>query len=457
MFTPTTGGRNGYFRRMLEDELRYHKGVVVVKKQLEAGNYADLLRDWCRERFLVHYESLCRKLHIRERTYDECRKVIDRITTIPEDIVFMDLLLTDELFPDAEDQQERRLSLWRRVNELPYAVDMESVRGALYDYDLDEETLARYTEEELLYLYLISAKDPDDTDMLAHLIDHYHDLKLSPIIFDSELIASGFRDGVIPEGLSYRNATLVQYALKLNQFYRTGVPERTYVAHNVWTDKHGVDFPRFMGESMIPNICNDNSTSHVISMVEIDSKRVCFSPMALHMFDPNIIQEAFIYATLCHSTAPGKRLMGTTDERDSTKFRVMRLSTDTIANKVKAYDAVAEPHTVLRANGIAFQRRGHMEGTMQNLLGVQETRYKVSLETVTHLDEHAALQQHLLCGRSFDEPVRTPQWLRENYIKAGGTVGKVDYPDSLIKERNLSTSQVWEANRIGKDRSLAKI
>jgi hypothetical protein len=163
--------------------------------------------------------------------------------------------------------------------------------------------------------------------------------------------------------------------------------------------------------------------------------------------------DAFIDATLCKSTKPGKRLLGWVDDNDSSKFKTIKLSKELIDQKVKEFDDNSPNNAVMRANGIPFIRRGFIEESAKAFLyGVErkEVEIQKSIETVEDLDRWAATKQHLICGRPFDEPVRDPEWIKANYTKGKGLVGKIDYPNQIIRDKLTQSAIHWDPNSAAK-------
>lgn len=255
-------------------------------------------------------------------------------------------------------------------------------------------------------------------------------------------------------GMTQRDAVLILHAMDTSgAFHEKGTPA-TYSRINIWSDPNLVEFPRFLSEADIPEI-----PSTMIHAVKKIGQKIYFSPMAIALFDKSIILDAFIDATICRSTRPGKRLLGWMDERDQSVFQVVRLSPETIDAKVRAYDEAAPEGAVLRENGIPFKRRGYIEASTRTMLyGIEagpkkDVKHPKSLEVVRDLDRYAATQQHLICGAT--GPIKDPAWIRENYK---GRMGTVDYPESIIREKLKESSSHWKPNASTKgSRKIARL
>ena len=65
--------------------------------------------------------------------------------------------------------------------------------------------------------------------------------------------------------------------------------------------------------------------------------------------------------------------------------------------------------------------------------------------TIADVDEYAASEQHIRCGRPFDEPVRTPEWISKMYT---GPMGNMNYPIDMIQERQKHVRDKWEKNSV---------
>lgn len=269
------------------------------------------------------------------------------------------------------------------------------------------------------------------------------------------------------------DALIILHGIKHGKIRKHGDMVNHYLKVGIRTDPNLVEFPRYYCESDITMV-NDVNVSEmesihyhhqILNLVEIipTQKKVTFSPMAIELFDKDIILDAFIDATLCKSTKPGKRLLGWVDDNDSSKFKTIKLSKELIEQKVKEFDDNSSNNAVMRANGIPFIRRGFIEESAKAFLyGVERERQQVqkSIETVEDLDRWAATKQHLICGRPFTEPVRDPEWIKENYKKAGGLVGKIDYPDQIIRDKLNQSANFWDPNsaaKRSKSRQIAKL
>lgn len=275
----------------------------------------------------------------------------------------------------------------------------------------------------------------------------------------------------IPE-LGYMEAILIMYGFEKGVFRKFGDSSKTYLKLEIIQDPMGIEFPKYPSESDLPMLegvavpANDDLVANpkMISVVEVARGKLYFSPMAIELFDSSIIQDAFIDAILCSTTSPGKRLLGWTDERDVSKFKTFRLLQETIKQKVKEFDDDAGYGATLRANGIPFTRRGHIEDSSKailygigNVSAPMSRHHARSVEVIDNLDKWAATQQFLICGLPFTEPVRDPEWIRKNYT---GSVGKVDYPDAIIREKLAESAKHLEPNSAeGRKRSrkIAKL
>ena len=133
------------------------------------------------------------------------------------------------------------------------------------------------------------------------------------------------------------------------------------------------------------------------------------------------------------------------------------MTKETIDRKVKEFDDNSPKNAVLRANGIPLIRRGYIEKSSEKFLfGVDKESDKVqkSIEVVQDLDKWAATKQHLICGRPFVEPVRDPEWIAQNYK---GLVGKVNYPEQLIRDKMTQSATFWDPNSAAKRKNSRKI
>jgi len=423
-FAPRTGGRNGYTQTLFTDELLLHKAREEPKLLLTVNGYKETLKSWCRQISLTYYRRALEKLGLRIDTFTNSRGSLELVTQkCCETIVFLALCKAGE---------------WKYIEG--------ETRESSPTVACVDDILKTIPEEKMmLILKSIEGVDLSKSDSL----DPY---------------------GIIPN-FSYRDALLILHGFETGVFRKFGDVSKTCLKLDIIYDPMGIEFPKYPSESDInmlegvPFPGTDGGSQKMISVVEIGRGKMYFSPMAIEMFDKSIVQDAFIDAVLCSTTTPGKRMLGWTDERDASKFKTFRLLKETIAQKVREFDDDAGPGAKLRANGIAFNRRGHIEDSTKEILfgiggsvsGARHTKYKSSVEVVDNLDKWAATKQYLICGVPWTEPVRDPEWIRKNYT---GKVGKLDYPDTVIREKLVESAKNIEPNTAEtrkKSRKIAKL
>lgn len=269
--------------------------------------------------------------------------------------------------------------------------------------------------------------------------------------------------------LTDEDANIILHGIRNGMIRKHGDTVFTYLKIGIRVDPDLHEYPRYYCESDIPMLGGvsekDMELEHfkhqMISLVDIQKNKITFSPMSIELFDSSIIIEAFIDATLCSSTKAKKYLLGRVHENDQSKFQTLRLTQEIIDAKVKEYDSDIINGAVLRENGIPFIRRDFIESTSRDLLfgigNTREEKVKNSVITVKNLDRWAAEQQHIICGRPVDEPIRDSEWIRRNY---SGPVGTTNYPEDIIREKMKQSAQNWEINSASKrqkSRQISKI
>lgn len=307
---------------------------------------------------------------------------------------------------------------------------------------------------------LITTKSPEDTIFLYVTQSENSDIDIQSMPKDEmRRVVWAFSDINVEQiedlyktisNLTYRDAKLIHYWILQNFIDERSSTVHTYLKLNIIVDPVGIFFPHYACEEDIEQL---NGT---LSLVDLGRKnRVCISPMAIELYDKGIIQDAILDSTLCSTTRAGKKLMGWVDEKDSSKFKVIHIDQETIDRKVKEYDDDAPEGAVLRANGIPFTCRGYIEDSIRPMLyGIKDGAEKKvqnnkSLEVIRDLDKWAAIQQHLICGRSFDDPVLGDyDYILQNYKDAGGLFGTLNYPKDIINDKFKQSRENWEPNNV---------
>jgi len=103
-----------------------------------------------------------------------------------------------------------------------------------------------------------------------------------------------------------------------------------------------------------------------------------------------------------------------------------------------------------RLNGVVFRERKHVNEAANVILRSKTSTQGSNIVIIHDLDEWAAEMQHLYCGFDFDDPVRTPTYIHNKYIAAGGHVGRTNYPATILEEESRDRSRNWEPNTIAK-------
>jgi hypothetical protein len=142
----------------------------------------------------------------------------------------------------------------------------------------------------------------------------------------------------------------------------------------------------------------------------------------------------------------------------------MTLTKKDIDDHVKILDDARPDKAAARTTGIAVKRREFISEQERIFLygsnnpEMDGDEQCISpLEIIENIDDWAARQQHLICGRPPTEPVRTIDWLRDHYT---GPVGKMNYPHGIISERAKEAEDKWTINSISSykhSRNLVRI
>ena len=374
-FRPRHGSqnRNGYVRAIFSDELKQHRGVQLVKLQLNVSNYKQTLKSLCTEM----HETLFREL-------------------VPPEV---------DTFKEARGQ----------VLGDPYVIVSD---------------------------YLKKRTEPVSYEQIKHMVSSFSGVDIA------HLGPNGDPMALVPQ-FTLDDAYLIRhfsYAIRLR-----GDPSLTYIKKNIIRDPLQVAFPKYASEDDI-NMLNNVPVSQIesidklsmISIVDLSVKRrICFSPVAIELFDKEIILDMFMEATLCSSMREGKRLLGWVDERDISKLRTIKLTRAQIDERVKAFDDSLPPGAVLRETGVAFKRRKHVERSMNSLLFGEDAIPVAAAapnEIIANLDLWAAQQQHVLCGMPFSDRVKDPE------RAYNGPIGSVDYPEENIRDKLRTSKTHWEPN-----------
>lgn len=255
----------------------------------------------------------------------------------------------------------------------------------------------------------------------------------------------------IPPSMTFKVGLLVLHFLSEGKILHPSSPKSTYLLRpKVYDDNK---YPHYSVEedvAMLGNTPYGEIGKNAIHIVDLSNKnRVCISPLAIEQFNKNIIIEAFNFVTICKTTRPGKRLLSWVEEADPTKLKTMTLSKDVIKQTIETIDKNALPGAVSRQNGITFKRREfNLREERVFLYGIDNVRdedCETALEIIENLDDWSAQQQHKICGRPDSEPVRTEAWLRSRYK---GSVGKINYPQGIISEKNKKAETMWNLNSV---------
>lgn len=247
-------------------------------------------------------------------------------------------------------------------------------------------------------------------------------------------------------------------------------PKTTFARFHKFTRVPNGEDPgeKFTGDERCPYlISNDDPTlprtiadvprkettvgSRVVDFRDLNRKGCIYiMPFADRNYKEDIIEEALMAAMLCSTMRPGKVLLGQAPDYDTTMLRVRHFSKEWINHNVDLKDrergfTMKRGKPVYGGNdpippfslreGLTFKRRGAMRPTQAALFGAvalaphSDDKWKVAyqravennqspIEVIYDLNAYSARRQHMLAGLPFDEPVRTPDWIRAAYIES---------------------------------------
>lgn len=225
--------------------------------------------------------------------------------------------------------------------------------------------------------------------------------------------------------LTYQQCQLILFGFERGFIMESSSPVLHFERRNIVRDPADIRFPHYISDADIPQIYGipmGEPSSHSIRIVELSKGRVCFSPAAAKLFDRNMILEAFIWATFCESTPPGKRVLGWEHPEDISKASVVVWDQNFINGKIRKFNQ-ENPHGVNRLNGVVFKRRGDY-----------------GIETIYDLDHWSAKKQHEIC-QIRDPIIRDPAWIHKH-----NRFGTLDYPKTYLEQQKKVENTLWRVN-----------
>ena len=321
-------------------------------------------------------------------------------------------------------RRSQGLEPYRYINlQLAKSIDMfQSVRA--------DELIMIYRFSDIEFDYA----GPDTLSQVATLIRTTRQLSTEQ---ETRLRSAFFDDN--PPNLKLEDQVILLWGLELGWIRERGDTENQCVKVPIIRDN--VAFPHFATAADLPELDTEQ-----IPVVDVTSKnRLCFSPAAIPLFDKEIIVDAFVQATLCKTTVPGKRLLGWMDDRDISKLRTVRFSREFIDERVDLFDDSSSDAAISRHEGIGFQRHQFIERSGQAFMSeIQERPNEISssMEVVRDLDRHAATLHYKRCGLDLNTLV-----VHDTDIYKG-RVGRVNYPDDIINEKEATRRANWAPNSV---------
>lgn len=238
--------------------------------------------------------------------------------------------------------------------------------------------------------------------------------------------------------------------------------------------------------------CGGSANENRIPVIEISKSggvnKICFCPGAVNGFRQNAMRTAMQAACFNGFTRPAKIVEGIPNVQDPAQLSHFTFEQDDIDEYCYMFDRangygkdpltgewvyLEDPHNrrpklrpvSRKKEGIAFNLQAALGEKDVEILKAQpfapkpegsdwKTKYedgtksmKKTREIIQDLDFYSAMQQHIACGKSFDEPVRDPVWIKEQYKKKvpESTWLNFDYPHDLVKEKE-EMKKVWRAS-----------
>lgn len=251
------------------------------------------------------------------------------------------------------------------------------------------------------------------------------------------------------EELNYMWFRIIEHCQEQGYVSKRGEAEGFYLERQVLDGNDSCPYSHFACSNDIPQLNNTPVGEYhdaKIKVVDINPKYISFSPMAITLFDKNIIIEAIEHAVMCGTTKPGKRLLGWQLEDNSTLARTLNWSTEYINKRITSLNDNLPPEAENRFNGVPFRRRGYMTKAAMIRLKVKQNVADAPIEVVDDLDKWSATNQHMRCGFPVTDPVHTPEWIRENFLAHGGIPGQDNYPESLHRENDGIEKNAYHTN-----------
>lgn len=237
------------------------------------------------------------------------------------------------------------------------------------------------------------------------------------------------------------------------------------------------------GEDDVPTL-GEGATLSIVDRSDLNKKKLYFMPNVSHYFRQEMILEALRYATLCGSTPEGKILLGFTARDNTTRLEVQPLPRRALDTYLKIRDEEMgftlrrdrswksdDPDAVSRQDGIVFNRCAAFsdveamiatavpfapkpvgDNSWKSVYEQDAEAMSKPLQIIRDLDLYSATRQHMRCGRPLDEPVRTPQWIKQ---KTGNKSLGVDYPKDITRKRS-TMEKTWKKTVFSRDGQVNK-
>jgi hypothetical protein len=423
-FCPNHNDRNGYLVGISCDDIKKHRLTKALKVVLN-------LRELPRQVTLFSgeiYKTCCFDL----------LKSITGLDPYTFRTFAMGNLILDEIKSEKYQKTDIILFLYIMRQEIPALMELERRKiGDELRKNLPEE---KETTPMILlnqvFKSLISRK-------ITHLPDALRILKAIPQV---NLTPEEDILKLINDHMEYLHYQIILYGFKMGYIAERDVQEMNVLKRPLIEGEGG--YFSFASEDLIPML-NNQTGGQQISIIQIKKDSVSFSPMAIPLFEKEIIVDAFLDSVICDTFIPGKRLLGWPHEKDSSMMRTVNLTKEFIAEKIKEIDQNAKPGAISRMEGLTYKRREFIENSIKTYLyGVEAgpdkpMKVKKCIDVIKDLDEWAAKEQHLIVGRKFSDILYTPKYIKEH---AESAKGESNYPDDIIAEKERHKQTFWDPN-----------
>jgi hypothetical protein len=447
-FCPNHGtGRNGYLVGMVYDDLKKHRVTKMPKIVLRLTEIPTQVHTFANE--------------IYKTLYLDILKVIPHLDPFSYKTFAMGNILLDMLEvmknPNYR-KSELIVLLYIFRNEIPQLFEQEKEKIQISEGLTDQEKRNRLAQIENNPIQLVNQILTDNflkrkvgagnREASVRIFSSIPQVKL-----DEKTPDEDFFDFVNSQ-ISFIHFHIILLAMDMKYIAERNIPEMNVWKRPILESTDGGYF-FFASENAIPMLNNQNGGQQ-ISIVQIKRDSVSFSPMAIPLFEKEIIVDAFLDSVMCDTLEPGKRLLGWPHAQDSSMMQTIQLTKEMIQEKIKEIDGSnMKPGYISRMEGLVYKRREYIEHSVKTFLygveagPIKDMKVKKCIDVIRNLDEWAAMEQHLLIGRKFTDILYTPKYIKEHTQSAKG---RSNYPDDIIAEKAVQKKMHWDPNAASEKR-----